>query len=152
LCYVDTRHRGKGFLLCEGPSHHLVDSVGCSSSLPQTPSSLTFLKQTRSANPDMHFLGGFANPMPITPLSHVHRNQHFIKMNATSAVSWAVAWSAFPKDSLQFNGNAFINASEPWSGTYGLALYGDHSLFFHTLPPNSIQQQFLVTTYRPSQQ
>lgn len=45
-------------------------------------------------------------------------NQHWIKMSATSAISWAVVWSASPGISLEFFGNAFLNAAEPWSGHY----------------------------------
>jgi hypothetical protein len=33
-------------------------------------------------------------------------NQHWVKMRATSTVSWAVAWAAYPAASLNFNGNA----------------------------------------------
>jgi len=45
-------------------------------------------------------------------------NQHFIKMNSTSSVAWAVLWSTYPGLSSNFLGNGFINATEPWSGHY----------------------------------
>ena len=52
-------------------------------------------------------------------------NQHFLKMQATSVVAWAVVWSALPGvsgppqgDNHQFLGNAFLTATEPWSGHY----------------------------------
>lgn len=43
-------------------------------------------------------------------------NQHWVNLNATSTVSWAVGWSQYPGASLEFNGNGLLNASEPWSG------------------------------------
>jgi len=45
-------------------------------------------------------------------------NQHYLKMNATSTVAWAVVWSTYPGTAGQFMANAFVNASEPWSGHY----------------------------------
>jgi len=45
-------------------------------------------------------------------------NQHWVYLNATSTVSWAVAWSQYTGASLEFSGNGLLNASEPWSGHY----------------------------------
>lgn len=58
-------------------------------------------------------------------------NQHFLRMEATSVISWAVVWSVLQgvsspqkKESDSgdgkhgFFGNAFVTASEPWSGHY----------------------------------
>ena len=47
-------------------------------------------------------------------------NQHFIKMQATSVVSWSVLWSAYPGVSGHFFGNAPLTAAEPWSGHYAV--------------------------------
>jgi galactosylceramidase len=59
-------------------------------------------------------------------------NQHFVKMQATSTVSWSLVWAAAPgvssngvepavSKSHGFLGNGFINATEPWSGHYHVA-------------------------------
>ncbi|KAG7361104.1 glycosyl hydrolase family 59 protein [Nitzschia inconspicua] len=54
-------------------------------------------------------------------------NQHFLKLNMTSAVSWAIVWSTLEGISVpikvgeanhQFRGNAFLTAEQPWSGHY----------------------------------
>lgn len=47
-------------------------------------------------------------------------NQHYILMNATSVIAWAVLWAAPASASMKFEGNAFLNASEPWSGHYDI--------------------------------
>jgi galactosylceramidase len=54
-------------------------------------------------------------------------NQHFLKLNMTSAVSWAIVWSTWEGISIptipnetkhQFRGNALLTAEQPWSGHY----------------------------------
>lgn len=57
-------------------------------------------------------------------------NQHFLKLNMTSVVSWAIVWSALQGISVsvkvdeskhQFRGNAFMTAEQPWSGHYTIS-------------------------------
>ena len=58
-------------------------------------------------------------------------NQNYLNLRATSVISWAVVWSALEglsgpphpnkeeeANSHEFYGNAFVTASEPWSGHY----------------------------------
>eukprot|EP00937_MAST-01D_sp_MAST-1D-sp2_P003472 g3472.t1 len=45
-------------------------------------------------------------------------NQHFIKMSATSVISWSALWAAYPGVSGHFFRNAPLTAAEPWSGHY----------------------------------
>eukprot|EP01079_Euglenida_sp_SAG-EU17-18_P002431 gene2431-3209_t len=45
-------------------------------------------------------------------------SQHWVKINATSVVSWSLTWSVPPSASLEFYGNAILTATEPWSGHY----------------------------------
>ena len=55
-------------------------------------------------------------------------SQHFLRMRATSTISWSVVWSAAPGVSSNglapagkshgFLGNGLLNATEPWSGHY----------------------------------
>ena len=54
-------------------------------------------------------------------------NQHYLRLNATSVISWALVWSALEGVSVpakknetkhQFRGSAFVIAEEPWSGNY----------------------------------
>lgn len=45
-------------------------------------------------------------------------NQHWVKMRMTSVVSWAVVWSVYPQICTAFVGQAFVNATQPWTGHY----------------------------------
>lgn len=47
-------------------------------------------------------------------------NQHWVRMNATSAVSWALLWSLPNSVAGKFDAKGFLNASESWSGHYDL--------------------------------
>lgn len=43
-------------------------------------------------------------------------NQNFVKLNATSTVSWSTIWAV--TDSWRYFGNGLMYAYEPWSGNY----------------------------------
>ena len=43
-------------------------------------------------------------------------NQNYVKLNATSTISWATLWSVV--DSWRYFGNGLMFAFEPWSGNY----------------------------------
>ena len=47
-------------------------------------------------------------------------SQHFVKMQATSVVSWALLWATYPGVSgapgHNFFGSGFMSAAQPWSG------------------------------------
>jgi galactosylceramidase len=47
-------------------------------------------------------------------------SQHFVRMSATSTISWAVLWAAPIGISLNFLGYGFITAVQPWSGHYSV--------------------------------
>jgi len=42
--------------------------------------------------------------------------QNFVKLNATSTISWSTIWSVY--DSWRYFGNGLMYAFEPWSGNY----------------------------------
>jgi galactosylceramidase len=48
-------------------------------------------------------------------------NQHYVKISATSTVSWALLWAAYPGESLTFAGYGFVTANEPWSAHYDVS-------------------------------
>jgi len=43
-------------------------------------------------------------------------SQNWVRLNATSTISWSTIWSVYPEDS--YFGNGLMYAFEPWSGHY----------------------------------